>query len=529
MLHTQNKSKLTKDEVGTLILLAALLFGALFRFLPTLFAGFPVNDGGMFHVMMQDLQANHFLPPLYTTYNNLNIPFAYPPLALYIGAGISSLFKISSIEILRWLPAFVNTASILSFYFLSKEILDDKFKSAIAALAFALIPHLTTWLSAGGGITRSFGTLFMILTVLCTHRLFTKNNPKAIWGAIIFGSLTVLSHTESTIFAIALPIYVWFAKSRSLKTALQGGWIALGVVALAGPWYAWVIFQHGMETLLSALQTGGLTLWSFFRLINVDMITEEPYLDILGVLGILGTIFLIIRKEYFIPGMLGVIYVVEPRSAHTISNIPLAIAAGIFITETLLPTIERLNGANGHKPNRGTKIFFILLTPFLLVNSVYQGFLLSQNHVSRGEQAAMRWVKENTPKESQFLLLTGEMEAMCEASAEWFPALTERQSLTTLQGREWLIGKQFGEFIGHRASLQSCIDENMECMSRAAEYFGNEFEYIYISIKTPTNNCEAINSSTRTTRGLVTALEYSSEYRIVYRSEDAIIFEKAAR
>ncbi len=526
MLHTKNKSKLTEDEVGTLILLAALLFGALFRFLPTLFAGFPVNDGGMFHVMMQDLQTNHFLPPLYTTYNNLNIPFAYPPLALYIGAGISSLFNIPSIEILRWLPAFINTTCILSFYFLSKEVLGDKFKSAIATLVFALIPHLNTWLSAGGGITRSLGTLFMMLTVLYAHRLFTKDNPKLIFGVIIFGSLTVLSHTESTIFAIALPIYIWFAKSRSLKTALQGGWIALGVTALAGPWYALVIVRHGTETLLSALQTGGLTLWSFFRLINVDMITEEPYLDILGVLGVLGMIFLLIRKEYFIPGMLAVIYLVEPRSAHTIGNIPLATAAGIFITETLLPAIEKLNEANNFKSNRGTKIFFILIIPYVLVNSVYQGFLLSQNHVSQGEQAAMTWVKENTPKESQFLILTGEIEAMCESSAEWFPALTERQSLTTLQGREWLIGKQFGEVIGHRASLQSCIDEDMECMSRAAEYFGNEFKYIYISIKTPTNNCEAINSSTRTTRGLVTALEYSSEYRIVYRSEDAVVFEK---
>ena len=69
-------SKLDINEISSLILLAALLFGTLFRFFPSWLAGFPINDGGMFYTMMKDLQVNHFLPPAHTTYNNLNIPFA---------------------------------------------------------------------------------------------------------------------------------------------------------------------------------------------------------------------------------------------------------------------------------------------------------------------------------------------------------------------------------------------------------------------------------------------------------------------
>ncbi len=41
------KPKLSKDEIGMLILLAAILFGGIFRLLPAWLAGFPVNDGGM--------------------------------------------------------------------------------------------------------------------------------------------------------------------------------------------------------------------------------------------------------------------------------------------------------------------------------------------------------------------------------------------------------------------------------------------------------------------------------------------------
>lgn len=517
------KSKPSIDEIATLILLAALLFGGLFRFFSPWMAGFPVNDGGMFYVMMKDLQANHYIPPLYTTYNYLNIPFAYPPLAFYIGAGISDLFKISLFDVLRWLPAIVNTICVPVFYLLAKEIMEDKLKSAVATLVFALTPHLNAWLSVGGGLTRSFGTLFLMLTILFAYRMFVKNNAKDIWGAIIFGSLTVLSHTESTIFAIAIPIYIWLAKSRSLKSAFQGGWVALGVFILAGSWYGLVIGRHGMETLLSALQTGGQTIWSVLRLINIDIVTEEPYLDLLGVFGVLGMMMLIVKKQYFIPMMLVMMYLVQPRSAHTVGNIPLAIAAGFFITEVLLPAISKLDETNA---NRGLRIFLLILTPYLLINSIYQGFLLSQNHVSTGEQTAMQWVKENTLADSQFLVLTGEPEAMCESSAEWFPALAERVSLSTLQGREWLLGNKFGEFIGHRAGLQGCIDEGLECLQREGGYFGVNYDYIYVSVKTPTNNCRAVDASRQSTRGIILALDGSPEYMVAYETSDAVIFMK---
>lgn len=518
-----NKSKLGNDEAAVLILFAAILFGGLFRFFSPWMAGFPVNDGGMFYVMMKDLQANHYIPPFYTTYNFLNIPFAYPPLAFYIGAGLSDLFNNSLIDILRWLPALINTACVPVFYFLAKEIMKDKFKGAVAALVFALTPHLNAWLSVGGGLTRSFGTLFLMLTVLFAFRMFAKNDAKAIFGAVIFGSLTVLSHTESTVFAIAIPIYIWFAKSRSLKSALQGGAVAFGVLVLAGPWYGLIVSRHGFETLLSALQTGGQTIWSLLRLINIDIITEEPYLDLLGVFGVLGMMMLIIKKQYFNPAMLVLVYLVQPRSAHTVGNIPLALAAGFFIAEVLLPAISKLDETN---TNRGVKIFLLILIPYLLINSIYQGFMLSQNHVSNGEQIAMQWIRENTPAASQFLVLTGEPDAMCESSAEWFPALAERTSLSTLQGREWLLGNKFGEFIGHRAGIQGCIDEGLDCLKRESIYFGADFDYIYISIQTPTNNCKPMDTSNRTTRGLITALESTQEYLVVYRSENVVLFGK---
>jgi hypothetical protein len=104
--------------------------------------------------------------------------------------------------------------------------------------------------------------------------------------------------------------------------------------------------------------------------------------------------------------------------------------------------------------------------------------------------------------------------------------LTDRTSLSTLQGREWLTDGQFGDFLGHRISLQNCINEDLKCLNRESSYFGNNYDYIYIAIKTPTNNCNTADTTRQTTRGIILALDNSPEYMIAYKTTDAVIFSK---
>lgn len=517
------KRALRTDDIPALIVIAAILFGGWFRIMPAWLAGFPVNDGGMFYTMILDLQANRYLPPLFTTYNQASIPFAYPPLGFYVGAALSDLLHISPILVIQWLPAAIHTMCIPALYFMARELTEDKLTSAIASFSFAFTPHLNTWLSAGGGLTRSFGTLFLILTILFSHQLLIKNDSRAIGLTILAGSFTVLSHTESTAFAIGIPIYIWLSKLRSVKGVIQGGWVALGVLLLAGPWYGLIIHRHGIATLLSAIQTGGQSLWAFAKLINLDMVTEEQYLDLVGVFGVLGLAVMVIKKRYFIPVMLLVIYIIQPRSAHTVGNIPLALAAGVFISEALLPVLSKFDETNR---TRSVNIFLLFLAPYLLVNSVYNGITLSQNHVSEGERTAMQWVKENTPSDSHFLVITGESDAMCDSESEWFPALTSRKSLTTPQGREWLEGGHFSKTYELHASLQRCIDENLDCLEGIAGLPPGSFNYAYIAIAPSTQNCKASESFSRASRGLAAAMENAEEYSVAYRTEAVVIFEK---
>ncbi|HNM37713.1 MAG TPA: hypothetical protein PKI33_11655, partial [Anaerolineales bacterium] len=79
----KEKRTLTLNEWIWLILGSAVILGSIVRLLPGVLAGFPLNDGGMFLSMVKDLQTSHYVLPKFTTYNYLNIPFAYPPFGFY--------------------------------------------------------------------------------------------------------------------------------------------------------------------------------------------------------------------------------------------------------------------------------------------------------------------------------------------------------------------------------------------------------------------------------------------------------------
>ncbi len=184
---------LTRDQWATLILGLALFLGLLIRLFPALLARFPLNDGGMFLSMIRDLRANGFLLPKFTTYNLAEIPFAYPPFGFYVAA-LLSLLGIPELETLRWLPALVNFASIPAFYLLANAVLKDRPRAAVASLCFTLVPSSYGWQIMGGGLTRSFGVLFIILTLYVMHEMFGRGTWKFVALTILIGALAVLSH-----------------------------------------------------------------------------------------------------------------------------------------------------------------------------------------------------------------------------------------------------------------------------------------------------------------------------------------------
>src|ERR1700690_1482544 len=243
----QNLRRPNKEEIGALLGILAIIFGGFVRLYPANIAGFPINDGGLFVVMIEAIKSNGLKLPQYIQYNGLNIPFAYLPFAFYVGAISSNLFHLSPIDIVRWLPGIVSVGTVPAFYYLSRAILDSSYQAGLATLTFAFTPRTFTWTIMGGGLTRSFGMLFLLLSLGCIYRLLKRHNSKYLLGSIPFSALVVLTHPEAIVHTIAFVLLILLFFGRNKQGIINALLLAFGTLILTSIWWLPTIIQLGLN------------------------------------------------------------------------------------------------------------------------------------------------------------------------------------------------------------------------------------------------------------------------------------------
>jgi len=136
----------------------------------------------------------------------------------------------------------------------------------------------------------------------------------------------------------------------------------------------------------------------------------------------------------------------------------------------------------------------------------------------------MNWVRENTPAESRFLVLTGTTSVSCDSVLEWFPALTGRQSLYTVQGTEWIQGANFNTYVRSTYPVQECLASgDASCLDTAVSR--SQYDYVYVSKILRVNNCSPLDIP-RTFPYFLERMGADSGFDAVYESEDVIIYSK---
>jgi hypothetical protein len=154
--------------------------------------------------------------------------------------------------------------------------------------------------------------------------------------------------------------------------------------------------------------------------------------------------------------------------------------------------------------------------------SAYQfGSQLSTSSLSESDREAMRWVRDNTPEDARFVVLTGTNSVSCDLVLEWFPALADRQSIYTVQGTEWTQGADFTSFVRSTYTVQACLTNgDITCLDR--EVPRSEYDYLYIS-KTPRQDCRTIHIK-NAFHYFLESMEFESGFSKVYESDGVIIF-----
>ena len=133
----------------------------------------------------------------------------------------------------------------------------------------------------------------------------------------------------------------------------------------------------------------------------------------------------------------------------------------------------------------------------------------------------MRWAGENTPDDSRFLVLTGTTSVSCDSVMEWFPAISGRKSLFTVQGTEWTKGAGFNEYVRSTYAVQECLaNSDVACLDELVDRA--DYDYIYVSKILRVNNCGPL-APQREFPYFVESLKLDAGFDVVYETEGVLI------
>lgn len=499
------------------MLLAAYAFviGGWIRLSAPLAAGFPINDGGLFHAAIYAVQANHFLLPEYLNFSGMTIPFAYPPLGFYVGAFLSNVLKITPLAVLQWLPAVIATICIPAFYRLAKVIMEDDLTAGLATVFYAFIPIAHHWAIMGGGLTRSLGLLFLLLGLGSSYQLFSSAKKKYLPFVILFNAPAVLSHPEAALNLAFFTLAIFLYKGWNKNGIALGIFSAAGILLLTSPWWATVLMRFGEEPFLAASGSSPRTLFAAFFPFFLSA-TREPQISFIAALGMMGFFISLWQKKTLLPVLFLLPYFIHLRSADVYSVISMAMLAALSFSEIVLPVFQKLPS---HKWFASASVIYLAI--YLPVNlSVYQSQVISTT-VPESDRQAFAWIHANTPPGARFLVLTGEPNGYCDGISEWFPALTERINAGVVQGNEWIPGR-LEHAIEVNTGLQGCVmgDAPVACLEKITEENSIQYDYVYLSRRVALKPACLATANISIGERLVQALASS----IVYDQDDVTIF-----
>ena len=504
----------------------AVTLGAALRLAPVLAADFPLNDGGLFYLMTAELREAGYSLPAFTSYNSAGIPYAYPPLGFYLTALVADVTGSSLLDAVRVLPAVVSTLTIAVFFLLARDLLGSIGAGAIATMAFALLPQTFSWFIMGGGLTRAPGFLLALLVLHQAHLMYTRPERRYVATTALAGAAAVTSHLESGWFAAYSAALLFVVYGRHRRGVLRTLGAAAGVVALSAPWWATVVLRHGLQPFRAAAHGGENATNPAW--LNTFNFTDELQLTLFGVLGLIGLFVALADRRWLFPLWLGAIYLLSPRNPETVAAVALAMLVALALHRVVVPGILRVARTDARMTTRlrrpadryarvlaGALLAFLMAYAYIGVRRMRdldEGF----RTLGAAERATLDWVARNTSPDARILVLSFEPEFFgYDRLSEWMPALIRRSSVATVQGYEWLDGREFDRRLRRYAHLRSCSTRDVACVEGWARSDGTEYSHVLLRKE---GCCRALESSLRS----------SEAYRLVADRPDAVVFAHVA-
>ena len=539
-----HKASLTKGAAAVLareqtrfwlLVFAVVVFAALMRGVFVARSDFPLNDGGLFAAMIDDLQRADYRLPMTTSYNALDIPYAYPPLGFYSAALIGDLTGASPEQVLRFLPLALTVASIVVFAALARTVVGER-AAAAAVVAYAVLPRSYLWLIMGGGLTRSLGWLMCLLALRQGYLLLSRGGRRATVLTALFSGLTALSHLGTAWFLLFSLVIMWCCLARNREALFRLCIAGAGAAVVAAPWWVAIVERHGWDVFVAAGESGtGSLVEKLIFIVSLNW-TYEPLFSLVTMCALLGAWHCIRHGWFWLPIWTVLIFIFDSRAGLTSAVIPLALLAGLGVSRVAYPAlrvmIETLEQKRGE--NEGPSAVARWLLPAIVgiaiaqmtMTSVLAG-VVTERGLNADEREAMGWVKAHTPANSHFAIVSGSREWQLDLASEWFLHLANRQSVATVQGSEWLPENAFARMGDAYEQLQDCAVADSRCLERWRTEWKATYDFVYVSKSPPLGEVPRKLARDGEFRwALEFALRADPRYRLVYDGPGAAIFER---
>jgi hypothetical protein len=472
---------------------------------------YPGLGGGLFSAMAEAVRAHGYrLPTTIPHYTADGLPFAYPPLGVYLLAALGDLTGLGPLALTRIVPGvFVLCYAVGAFAF-AREFLPAP-TAGVAAVAVATSPVVLTMNVTAGGVVRAPAFALLAVGLAAGTRLFRTRRPQWVAvGAAVFGLVVALHPIAALSFGLGY-LFLYAALDRTLAGLARGAAVAAGGLALASPWLVTVVSRHGVEVFLRAAGTHGGVAPDLLGPAKFLYVPRAVFPTVWLALVVVGGVILVARRRLLLPAWFAVFLLVAPGRATMLVG---SLLAAVGVVEAAAAATR---GASWLVPV--SPAAFVVAVVCLFGTGVgamhaadYPGLddqHVTQAYVDDAHLDAMAWVRAETPPDATFVVV-GDV-------AEWFPLFAERTSLVTFRGTEWEGAAVRGRHARAKAALAEC--DAARCLTRALAEYGFEPDYLYVPVGSYSAGYEVRRQSSVMARSLAA----DDRYRVVHRTESALV------
>jgi hypothetical protein len=424
---------------------------------------------------------------------------------------LESISPFDRASLFRFLPAAFATLAIPAVAGVASVVLPTARHAVAAAAFYALIPGSYEIHITGGGLPRSLGFLFALLAVWAALIALRSARARYALACGVLGGLAAMTHPQSPVFvAVAIAVALVVRPSwRSFALMLGAAVVA---VAVAAPWWASIVAQHGPDPFAAALGSSrrdplaSIVAYAFLTLVSAPVI---------GVLDILGQAREVFRRRLGLIGWRAGVFAVDLRYSPISGAVPIAMLASVGLVDGGGAVASSLRA---RLPARRANALLAFGAVALAIAAVVPAASLTarlsgpSGAMSPADRDAMTDLAATTPNGTAFLVLSGARWGSDDI-AEWFPALSSRVSVDTGQGLEW-TGKT-NRHLAAESELEACSRSDLSCIES------------WLASHTPEQNVGLYLTGSASSSGaccpaVADAVRASSRYSI-FRDDDAAL------